>query len=137
MGLRRILVFLGGFFLFFLTSCGTIGSKIAHRRGADPDIVIRHFEENMGPAKECADQLLRKKAKQEGHITFQWTVNDKGEVLDPMVTENTLGDGAVGDCFLRLLRQLEFPPMPLLTKTTVLYTFKFLAPEETSPSSSH
>lgn len=118
-----------------LTSCSTIGEKIAHKRGADPNIAIRHFEENLGPAKSCADQVVDELSDQEGHVTIQWTVNDKGDVLEPMITENTLGDGAVGDCFLNLLRGLKFPPTPAFTKTTVLYTFKYAAVEEVTPSS--
>lgn len=103
--------------------------------GADPNIAIRHFEENLGPAKSCADHAVEQLTDQEGHVTIQWTVNDKGDVLEPMITENTLGDGAVGDCFLNLLRSLKFPPTPTLTKTTVLYTFKYNAVEEVTPSS--
>ena len=129
------LIFFGGLLLAALTSCETIGTKIAHKRGADPDIAIRHFEENIGPAKNCADRVVQELTTQEGHITVQWTVNDKGEVLEPMVTENTLGENAVGDCFLDLLKALKFPPTPSFTKTTVLYTFRYLKPEETSPSS--
>ncbi|MCC7403589.1 MAG: AgmX/PglI C-terminal domain-containing protein [Bdellovibrionales bacterium] len=113
----------------------TVGEKIVHKRGPDPYIAIRHFEDNLGPAKDCADPLVKGLTHPVGHITVQWTVDDKGQVLDPMVTENTLKDDGVGECFLKLLRALKFPPTPEFTKTTVLYTFKYTTSEEVTPSS--
>jgi hypothetical protein len=99
--------------------------SISHRRAADPEVAIRHFEANLAPAKKCADDLVKKKKDREGEISVQWTVNDKGEVLNPLVAQNTFGDLAVGDCFLSLLQRLKFPPTQIFTKTTVTYAFRW------------
>lgn len=99
--------------------------SISHRRAADPEVAIRHFEANLAPAKKCADDLVKKKKDREGEVSVQWTVNDKGEVLNPLVAQNTFGDLAVGDCFLSLLHRLRFPPTQIFTKTTVTYAFRW------------
>ncbi|MCB0363687.1 MAG: AgmX/PglI C-terminal domain-containing protein, partial [Bdellovibrionales bacterium] len=82
-------------------------------------------EENMGPAKKCADDLVAMKQDKEGRVTIEWTVNDKGETLHPKVTENSWKDPEVEECFLSLLKSLKFPPTPLFSKSTVAYTFKW------------
>lgn len=116
--LIRLITVIGA---FVATGC----QSISHRRAADPEVAIRHFEANLAPAKKCADDLVKKKKDKEGEVSIQWTVNDKGEVLNPLVAENTFGDLAVGDCFLNLLHRLKFPPTQIFTKTTVTYAFRW------------
>lgn len=116
-----------GFFAVMATVFGFTSScqSISHRRGADPEVAIQHFKTHLGTSKKCADDIVNARKDKEGEVTVQWTVNDKGKVLNPMVVNNTFGDVAIGECFLHLLNSLDFPPTPLFSKATVEYTFRW------------
>ncbi len=111
------------FCLLFFVVIGVSCSSLKHKRGEDTEKMVQFFEGHQKPAKQCADDKIKKRKDQEGEVALQWTVNDKGTVIKSEIMKNTYDDPSIGECFLHLLHSLKFPTHQLFTQTTINYTF--------------
>jgi hypothetical protein len=96
---------------------------IQHKRGANPDIAVAHYQQNVGPAKECVQHVLDTQKNLKGMVTLEWTVNDQGKVVDSGIKERTLNSVEIEQCLLTHVRSMTFPPTPFNSTATIDYTY--------------
>ena len=71
--------------------------------------VARAVRRQANKIRKCYEQRLQKKPNLRGKLTVRWTIGLNGRVPKAAATGNTLGDGAVTGCILRVIRKLQFP----------------------------
>ncbi len=58
--------------------------------------------------RACYEQRLQVNPNLAGKLTARWTIAVSGSVSQASLASNTVGDGAVGECVLRVVRRMQF-----------------------------
>lgn len=96
---------------------------IEHKRGANPDVAIRHYQEHSSEVRDCIQGVVNKDRSLVGKITLEWTVDDQGKVIDSGIKERTVNSIPIETCLLNHVRGLQFPPTPMNSTATIIYTY--------------
>lgn len=59
----------------------------------------------------CYDKILKKKIAKEGKMTLQWKITPQGQVLDPVVKQDSVGSRFLQRCLVYHLKKLRFEPL--------------------------
>jgi hypothetical protein len=70
--------------------------------------VIRIIRRRAVALRACYERQLRMKPTLAGKVTVRWTIGLTGRVSRAAPTGNTLGDGAVTSCIMRVIRRMRF-----------------------------
>ena len=74
--------------------------------------VARVVRRRVNSIRACYEQRLQVNPKLAGKVTARWTIAVTGRVQNAATTANTLKDGAVRGCILRVIRRMTFPKPP-------------------------
>ena len=107
---------LGVCLTLLLSSCA-----LQHKRGTDVDPYIEIYRSELSVAEACYARALKSDASLSGSLTLVWTVDDKGQVLDPRIQDSELPNSSLENCLLEHLRKMKFPPTKKWSKITVEY----------------
>ena len=61
-----------------------------------------------GAIRACYESRLQLNPKLSGKLTARWTISIEGKVSGVSVTQNSIKDGKVTNCVLRVLRRMRF-----------------------------
>lgn len=75
--------------------------------------------------QRCYGKRLKKDSTLSGRIVVEFTVETSGATSGVKVTENEIGDDAVGRCVTRLVKNLKFSPGPAGGTAVFRYPFQF------------
>ncbi len=107
---------LGACLAFFVSSCA-----LQHKRGTSADPYIEIYRSELSVAEACYATALKSDQSLSGSLSLIWTVDDKGQVLDPRIQDSELPNSSLENCLLNHLRQMKFPPTKKWSKVTVDY----------------
>ncbi len=82
------------------------------------------FNANVGAFKTCFERRLRERPDLSGRVFVEFVINLEGVVSSVKILENTTGDDVFGDCLLRQVQRLRFPP-PTGGEVTFVFPFIF------------
>ncbi len=100
---------------------GSLGRKRAKKvgkvrigRGASTGFckkgdIARAVRRRANSIRACYEQRLQVNPNLRGKVTARWTIGLNGRVQKASTAGNTLGDGAVTSCILRVIRRMAFP----------------------------
>ena len=71
--------------------------------------IARAVRRRANSIRACYEQRLQVNPELSGKVTARWTVGLNGRVQKASTAGNTLGDGAVTSCILRVIRRMRFP----------------------------
>ena len=71
--------------------------------------ISRQIRRRANSIRACYEQRLQVNPKLQGKVTARWTIGLTGRVAKASTARNTLGDGAVTGCILRVIRRMRFP----------------------------
>jgi hypothetical protein len=70
--------------------------------------IARVVRRRAGAIRACYEQRLQVKPTLKGKVTARWTIGLDGRVRSATPAGNTLGDGAVTSCIMRVIRRMRF-----------------------------
>ena len=70
--------------------------------------IARVVRRRAGAIRACYEQRLQVKPGLRGKVTARWTIALDGRVTSATPAGNTLGDGAVTSCIMRVIRRMRF-----------------------------
>jgi len=70
--------------------------------------VKKKIRRRKGALRACYEKRLQVNPNLHGKITPRWTINVEGKVEDASVSNDSLGDSAVSNCVLRVIRRIRF-----------------------------
>jgi TonB family protein len=90
----------------------------------DDRVVVRMIQTRSAAIRACYERELRSNPQLQGAIRISMTIQESGSVTGVRVTENTMGNDAVGACLVRVISGFRFNPGP--TDGSVTYVFPFV-----------
>jgi len=92
----------------------------------DREAIRRKIIENLRPIRTCYEAELGKSPNLKGKVVLSWTIGDKGQVTKADIKSNELGNDAVPNCIIGLIKTWTFPkPPPKQTIDVDGYPFFF------------
>ncbi|MCA9546681.1 MAG: TonB family protein, partial [Myxococcales bacterium] len=82
-------------------------------------------DQHQGKVVGCYERALLKSAALSGKLTVEWRITPQGEVRSAKVKSSTLGDAAVAECVLGVIRSTRFPAPPDGGECVIAYPFIF------------
>lgn len=70
--------------------------------------IARVVRRRANSIRACYESRLQVKAGLKGKLTVRWTIGLNGSVTGASAASNSLGDGAVTSCILRVVRRMRF-----------------------------
>ncbi|MBL8958081.1 MAG: AgmX/PglI C-terminal domain-containing protein [Myxococcaceae bacterium] len=80
--------------------------------GVDRDALARYVKARRPAIVACYEKALKRDAALKGKVVVQLDISTTGRATNIELTENTVGDGAVGTCIERVVRLWVFPFKP-------------------------
>ena len=71
--------------------------------------ISRGVRRRANSIRACYEQRLQVNPNLRGKVTVRWTIGLTGKVAKALASGNTLKDGAVTGCILRVIRRMRFP----------------------------
>jgi hypothetical protein len=93
--------------------------------GLHRDEIQRVVSRAMAQIKYCYEKELNGHADLDGKLVISWLIAQDGSVATTSILQNTLVDGAVGDCVSRVIARLKFPSPRGGGTVAVTYPFVF------------
>jgi len=75
----------------------------------DPKAITAAIKRRLAGIKRCYEQQLKRNPKLAGKIVVTFVINSSGKVSEAYVESNSMGDSAVAQCILGLIRRVRFP----------------------------
>jgi len=98
----------------------TLGGDVCSRQAIDS--VVRR---RVGAIRACYEQRLQTNAALQGKVVTRWTIGADGRVVAADAIQDSLGDTAVTQCVLRVVRNMRFPEPEGQGLCVVQYPFVF------------
>ncbi len=121
-----MLHFFAGLIIFSALQFGC-GMKTVHQINTDKTAseALEYYRANQDSVRDCYQPILQANPNLIGKITLTWTVNDRGEIVNPTFTKKTIDSPEIEACIMNHLRSLNFKPAPAYSEAmvTVSYTF--------------
>jgi TonB family protein len=90
----------------------------------DRKVVKATLQRRADAFQACYEQALKANSKLQGKLVVEFTIGDAGKVIEARIVKDGLGNGAVNQCVLEVLRRLRFPA-PDDGEVTISNTFVF------------
>jgi hypothetical protein len=111
-------------------SVPSISTGTAAVRGSlSKEVIRRYIRRSINQIRYCYEQQLARRPDLAGRISIRFVISPSGAVTTSSVAENTLGDGAVGDCVSRAVQRIAFPQPEGGGVVIVTYPFMFQSAE--------
>jgi TonB family protein len=108
---------------------GNVGLKTGGDIGGagefDAALVQRQIKQRLKSITRCYESELRKNPSLAGKVTVTFTIQERGNVTNAKVSENTTGSPGVADCVTRTISRFRFNPGPDGGSVTFRYPFVF------------
>ena len=101
------------------------GGDIGGSGDFDSALVVQMIKTRIGAIRACYERELKRDPTLAGKVTIQFTIEQQGNVSGVKVTENSTGDGAVGQCVANAIQRFRFNPGPDGGSVTFSYPFVF------------
>ncbi|MBO4351275.1 MAG: AgmX/PglI C-terminal domain-containing protein [Proteobacteria bacterium] len=75
----------------------------------DKRIIQKIVRMNKTQLQVCYEQEIEKNPRLEGHIIIQSTIDQDGKVTETIVKESTLPDKKIENCFVKTMRNFNYP----------------------------
>ncbi|HEY0138022.1 MAG TPA: AgmX/PglI C-terminal domain-containing protein [Nannocystis sp.] len=99
----------------------------------DEDLIRRVVEAHMAETRACYEVLLVSDADASGVLAVDFTIDESGEVRDPVIHGDDLTDATLHDCMRDTMLAWKFP-RPEGGHVTVTYPFLFMPNDPRFPS---
>ena len=99
----------------------------------DEDLIRRVVEVHLPETRACYEVLLASDAGASGVLAVDFTIDESGEVRDPVVFGEDLTDATLHDCVRDRILAWKFP-RPEGGQVTVTYPFLFMPNDPRFPS---
>lgn len=101
------------------------GGDVGGSGDFDSALVVKQIKRRLRAITRCYESELRKNPTLAGKITVQFTIQERGNVTDAKVVENTMKSPAVGSCITAAVGRFRFNPGPDGGSVTFKYPFVF------------
>jgi len=91
----------------------------------DAALVQRQIKQRLKSITRCYESELRKNPSLAGKVVVTFTIQERGNVTDAKVSENSTGSPGVADCVTRTISRFRFNPGPDGGSVTFRYPFVF------------
>jgi Ca-activated chloride channel family protein len=91
----------------------------------DKEVIGRAIRRNLARVRYCYEKELTKDPALAGKVAVRFRIGPEGDVLDAQIAESTLGNAAVEECILRVMRTLKLPKPHGGGTVIVTYPFVF------------
>lgn len=99
----------------------------------DEDLIRRVVQAHMPETRACYEVLLASDADASGVMAIDFTIDESGEVRDPVIHAEELTDATMQDCMRDTVLAWKFP-RPTGGHVTVTYPFLFVPDDPRFPS---
>jgi hypothetical protein len=99
----------------------------------DEDLIRRVVQAHLPETRACYEVLLADDADASGVLAIDFTIDESGEVRDPVIFAEELTDATLHDCMRDTLLAWKFP-RPEGGHVTVTYPFLFVPNDPRFPS---
>lgn len=87
--------------------------------------VLAMIRTRQSAMRACYDRELRSRPTLGGRLRVRFTIAPDGRVSEPRAIEDSLEDGAVAQCVVRVVNGFRFAPGPAGGSVTYAFTFAF------------
>ncbi len=95
--------------------------------GLDKEVIGRVIRSKWAQIRHCYEQALQRDPSLQGKVAVLFTIDGTGGVSVAHVTEDSVGDGAVGSCIVGRIRRWRFPAPKGGGEVVVSYPWIFRA----------
>lgn len=101
------------------------GSEIGGTGEFDASIVVSQIRSRLKAIQACYEQELRAHLTLAGKVTTEFTIEERGNVVNVKITGNTMGEDRVAQCVASTVARFRFNPGPEGGAVTFSYPFVF------------